>query len=106
LLQQKQSKPILEAITNHFQKHTPTKYKLLAQPLLIDCLLRKIPDSTQRAIINAIIRMLDKHTMPQFKSLLNLKENHILAALFKKQINFYASGENLAFLKWELFEEE
>jgi hypothetical protein len=103
LLKTKQSQGILRAITDHFKKHSPAKYKQLALPLLIHCPNQKISDSTQLIIVNAIIRILDEHTMPQFKSLLNLKEKHELAALFKKQINFYEGGENIAFLKWEIF---
>ena len=93
LLESKQTSKILEALCRHFRDDTKKDINKKALPILIECLDRKLTNSTKYEIVRTITRILTDDTIEIFNDKINLKNNSELKKLFKESINRYCSKE-------------
>ena len=98
LLEKKQIAKVLEALCNHFRAHTKIEIKRKALPILIDCLDRKLTNSTKNKVIRTIVDILDDNTIDLFNSNLNLNNDTDLKELFIKTMNLYCLKERIEYL--------
>ena len=97
-LESKQTSKILEALCQHFRDDTKTDINKKALPILIECLERKLTNSTKYEIVRTITRILTDDTIEVFNDKINLKNNSELKKLFKESIRRYCSKERIEYL--------
>jgi hypothetical protein len=84
LLESKQTSKILEALCQHFRDDTKKEINKKALPVLIECLERKLTNSTKFEIVRTITRILTDETIEIFNDTINLNSNSELKNYLKK----------------------
>jgi hypothetical protein len=98
LLEKKQTSKILEALCQHFRENKKKEINKKALPIFIECLERKLTNSTKFEIARTIIRILTDDMVEVFNGKINLKNNSELKKLFKDSIERYCSKERIEYL--------
>lgn len=103
LLETKQTAKVIEALCEHFGPNNDETIKRKALPILIDCLERKLPQSTKYKVATKIAHILDEGNIELFKNKLNLNSNKELKEVFREVINLYCDKERIAYLTGKIF---
>lgn len=103
LLETKQTAKVIEALCEHFGPNNDETIKRKALPILIDCLERKLPQSTKYKVATKIAHILEEDHIELFKDKLNLNSNKELKEVFREVINLYCDKERIAYLTGKIF---